>query len=154
MMTKVAQAPAGEIDRRGGRRSMPRRYQALRTAAALVLLAAAGGPAAAQRAGGTVKAARADFADMAQGIYSGDVISDARGASRAGVRLTVAKVGPNRVSVTSDYARLPAFTAQLMRAMDTIQNVGGDPVFLLDLSKRPRSLMVTVDDASWAGVKE
>ena len=38
--------------------------------------------------------------------------------------------------------------------MDTLQNVGGDAVFLLDLSKSPRSLTVTVDDASWAGSKE
>lgn len=133
---------------------MPRHFRALLAAAVAVLAGAVQGPAAAQRAGGTVKAARADFADMAQGIYSGDVISDARGESRAGVRVTVAKVGPNRVRVTSDHARLPAFTAQLTRAMDTLQNVGGDAVFLLDLAKSPRTLMVTVDDASWAGVRQ
>ena len=56
--------------------------------------------------------------------------------------------------MTSDYARLPAFTTSLTRAMDTIQNADGDALFLLDLSKSPRSLMVTVDDASWAGPKE
>jgi hypothetical protein len=38
--------------------------------------------------------------------------------------------------------------------MDTIQNAGGDAVFLLDLSKSPRTPTVTVDDASWAGAKE
>jgi hypothetical protein len=120
-------------------------------AAALILAAA---PAEAQRAGGTVRAARADLADMASGSYRGDVISDVRGTSRSGVRLSVAKIGPNQVRVTSDYPRLPAFTARLGRAMDTLQNVGGDAVFLLDLSKSPRSLTVTVDDASWAGSKE
>jgi hypothetical protein len=124
---------------------------------AILILAAAGAlcaPASAQRAGGTVKAARADFADLASGSYYGEVISDARGSSRSGVRIAVARIGPNRVRVTSDYARLPAFTASLTRAMDTIQNAGGDAVFLLDLSKSPRTLMVTVDDASWAGTKE
>jgi hypothetical protein len=124
---------------------------------AFLILAAATllpGAAAAQRAGAMVRAARADLADAAQGSYFGDVISDARGSSRSGVRIAVARIGPNRVRVTSDYARLPAFTATLSRAMDTIQNAGGDMVFLLDLSKTPRTLMVTVDDASWAGVRE
>jgi pantoate kinase len=123
------------------------------TAVALVLAGLAA-PTLAQRAGGTVKAARADLADMASGTYFGDVISDARGASRSDVRLTVARTGPNQVRVTSDYPRLPAFTARLSREMDTLQNVGGEAVFLLDLSKSPRTLMVTVDDASWAGGKE
>lgn len=99
-------------------------------------------------------AARADFADMAKGSYAGEVISDARGSSRSEVRVTVSRTGPNQVRVTSDYPRLPAFTARLSRAMDTLQNVGGDAVFLLDLSKSPRTLMVVVDDASWAGSKE
>lgn len=133
---------------------MPRRFRAMPVVAAVLLLACASAPAAGQRAGGAVKAARADFADMAQGAYSGEVISDARGESRAGVRIRVAKVGPNQIRVTSDYPRLPAFTARLARAMDTVQNVGGGAVFLLDLSKRPLTLMVTVDDASWAGTKE
>jgi hypothetical protein len=119
-----------------------------------VALSALPAPAEGQRAGGMVHAARADLADMAAGRYWGDVVSDARGSSRSGVRLTVAKVGPNRVRVTADYARLPGFDAQLVRAMDTVQNAGGAEVFLLDLSKSPRTLMVTVDDASWAGAKE
>lgn len=122
--------------------------------AAATLLVAVAAPGSAQRAGGMVKAARADFADMAKGSYVGDVISDARGESRSGVRITVAKTGPNQVRISFDYARLPAFTARLTRAMDTIQNVGGDAVFLLDLSKSPRALMVTVDDASWAGARQ
>jgi hypothetical protein len=96
-----------------------------------------------------------DLADIAQGTYFGDVISDARGSSRSDVRLTVTKVGPNRVRIRSDYSRLPTFDAPLTRAMSTIQNRGpGLEVFLLDLSKAPPSLDVTVDDASWSGRKE
>jgi hypothetical protein len=98
--------------------------------------------------------ARQDLADIAQGNYSGDVISDARGASRSGVRIMVAKIGPNRVRISSDYPRLTTFEASLTRAMDTIQNQGGNQVFLLDLSRSPHSLHVTVDDASWAGARE
>ncbi len=132
---------------------MTRRLRVAAAAAAL-LLAGLAGPAPAQRAGGTVSAARADLAHMASGSYYGDVISDARGPSRAGVRLTVVRAGANQVRVTSDHPRLPAFTARLARAKDSLHNVGGEAVFRLDLSKAPRILTVTVDDASWAGAKE
>ena len=97
--------------------------------------------------------AQVDLADTAAGLYHGDVISDARGSSRSDVTISVDKVGPNTVRVTSDYERLPEFTTRLTRAMQTIQQVGTEQVFLLDLSKRPRTLMVTVDDASWAGTR-
>jgi hypothetical protein len=83
---------------------------------------------------------RPDLADAAAGIYDGNVISDARGSSRSNVRLTVTKVGPNTVSITSSYPRLPPFSAKLNRYMNTIQKVGGPEVFLLDLSKRPPGL--------------
>lgn len=118
---------------------------------AAALLLPAGAPAAPGR---TAPVPRPDLADAAQGSYFGDVISDARGASHSGVRITVAKIGPNKVRVTSDYPRLPAFTATLTRAMSTIQNASGVEVFLLDTAKTPRSLMVTIDDASWAGTRE
>ncbi|MEA2737290.1 MAG: hypothetical protein QOH05_597 [Acetobacteraceae bacterium] len=96
---------------------------------------------------------RPDLADMAAGVYDGDVISDARGSSRSNVRLTVVKTGPNTVYVTATYPRLPPFSAKLTRAMNTIQKVGGPGVFLLDLSKSPHGLDVTVDDASWSGTR-
>ena len=119
-------------------------------AAALLLPASA----TAAPPGRNVPVPRPDFADTAAGSYFGDVISDARGSSRSNVRIMVAKVGPNRVRVTSDYPRLPAFTVSLTRAMSTIQNADGGAVFLLDLSKTPHSLMVTVADASWSGARE
>lgn len=96
-------------------------------------------------------APRPDLADVAAGVYDGDLISDARGSSQSGVRVTVVKTGPNTVRVTASYPRLPPFSARLTRAMNTIQNVGGPGLFLLDLSKRPYGLDVTVDDASWSG---
>lgn len=113
---------------------------------ALLASAAAAAPPKAQP--------RADLADQAQGRYFGDVISDARGSSQSDVRITVTKIGPNKVQVSSDYKRLPLFQATLGRYMQTIQNKGGNQVFLLDLSKKPVSLDITVDDASWSGVRE
>ena len=97
---------------------------------------------------------RADLADLAQGRYSGDVISDARGSSQSGVHLVVTKIGPNQVEISSDYKRLPVFRARLTRAMQTIQNDGGNQVFLLDLARSPHRLDVTVDDASWSGSRD
>ena len=94
---------------------------------------------------------RPDLADLVAGVYDGDVISDARGSSQSNVRLTVVKTGPNTVQVTATYPRLPPFSARLTRAMNTIQNVGGPNVFLLDLARNPHGLDVTVDDASWSG---
>jgi hypothetical protein len=127
-----------------------RTYRLLAPLAAALLLPAAA-PAAPGR---TAPVLRADLADAARGSYFGDVISDARGSSHADVRIDVARIGPNRVRVTSDYPRLPAFTVSLSRAMSTIQNASGPEVFLLDLSKTPHGLMVTVADASWAGTKQ
>jgi hypothetical protein len=99
-------------------------------------------------------AVRIDLADTATGSYYGDVISDSRGSSRSDVTITVAKVAPNTVRVTSSYSRLPVFTVRLTRAMQTIQQASGDNVFLLDQSKRPWGLDVTVDGASWSGAKQ
>jgi len=96
---------------------------------------------------------RPDLADVAQGTYHGDVNSDSRGESRSGVTITVTKIAPSTVRVSSDYRRLPAFTARLERVMNTIQKTGGPEVFLLDLGKSPAGLDVTVDEASWSGSK-
>jgi hypothetical protein len=94
-----------------------------------------------------------DLADVSAGSYHGDVISDARGSSRSDVTITVTKSGPNSVTVQSSYSRIPTRRFRLTRAMQTIQNAGGSEVFLLDTSKSPPSLDLTIDDASWSGTK-
>ena len=124
----------------------------MRSFTALAAAAALGGLLAGSALAQPAKP-KPDLADVAQGMYHGDVISDARGSSRSDVMITVTKTGPNTVRVTSDYPRLPAFTAKLTRAMHTIQNAGDSEVFLLDTSKSPPGLDVTVDDASWSGAK-
>lgn len=94
-----------------------------------------------------------DLADASVGIYHGDIVSDARGSSQSDVTITVTKNAPNSVTVHSSSARIPNRTFRLMRAMQTIQNAGGTEVFLLDNSKSPPSLDLTIDDASWSGTK-
>ena len=109
---------------------------------------------------GTLASAKAkpkaviDLAETAQGSYSGDVISDARGSSHSHVHVTVTKAGPNTISVSADYRRIPSRTFKLTKVMSTIQNVGGTEVFLLDLSKSPHQLSLTIDDAAWSGTRD
>ncbi len=96
---------------------------------------------------------RPDLADIASGTYDGDVISDARGSSRSNVSIRVTRTGPNAIFVASNYQRLEPFRVKLSKYMNTIQNVDGPEVFLLDLSKNPLRLDITVDFASWSGLK-
>ena len=102
------------------------------------------------------KSKKIDLADVVSGLYHGDVMSDARGSSQSDVTISIDKVAPGTVRVTSDYERIPERTFRLTRAMQTIQNQGGEPgeVFLYDQGKSPPSLMLTLDDASWSGVPE
>lgn len=125
-------------------------------ATAALILSASGtlsGSADAQSGRSSAIRQPADLATEVAGSYRGDVISDARGSSRSDVTVTVVRIGPNRVRISSDYARLPAFEAALGRYMQTIQNVGGDQVFLFESAKSPPALSITVDDASWAGTR-
>lgn len=94
-----------------------------------------------------------DLADAVAGTYHGDVISDSKGSSRSDVTVTVTRTGPNTVSVTSDYPRLPQITVPLTAAMSTIQQARGDSVFLYDRGKK--SLDVSfLNEVSWSGVRQ
>lgn len=129
------------------------------SACALVLLVVAPEAATAQREATLTPPAEQknrprDLGDTAAGTYFGNVMSDARGSSQSDVRVTVTRSGWNKVRVAFDYPRMPAFETDLTRAMETIQNKSGSFVFLLELSKSPHGLMITVDDAAWAGTRE
>ncbi len=101
--------------------------------------------------------AQRDLADLAAGTYRGDVISDSRGSSRSGVTITISKTGPATVQIVSSYRRLPTVSTRLERVMDTVQASGTATgpleVFLLDTTKSPLRLDLTIDGASWSGEK-
>lgn len=120
-----------------------------RRAAVLVGAAAlfACGPAAAQAQ------RKPDLADAVAGTYAGDVISDSKGSSRSDVTLTVTRSGPNTVTVTSNYARLPTITVPLTTAMNTIQQARGDHVFLYDRGKKSLDVSFNME-VSWQGVRQ
>lgn len=90
----------------------------------------------------------ADLAATVAGTYHGDVISDARGSSRSGVMITVTRIGPNLVEVSSDYARIPTVRIPLTRAMSAILSNSPRYVFLIDTQRDPNQLSLTIDDAS------
>jgi molybdate transport system substrate-binding protein len=95
-----------------------------------------------------------DLADLSEGTYFGDVISDSKGSSKGDVTLTVIRIDRNLVRVTSDYPRLPTVEVALTRAMHTVQAARGNTTFLLDQSKSPLQLGVSFDnEVSWAGAK-
>jgi hypothetical protein len=96
-----------------------------------------------------------DLGDVVEGTYAGDVISDSKGSSRSDVTLTVTRIGPNQVRVTSNYPRLPTITVSLTRAMDKILAARGDSTFLYDPAKRPAGLDVSFhNEVSWSGAKQ
>jgi hypothetical protein len=93
----------------------------------------------------------ADLAHRVEGIYKGNVASDARGSSQNNVTITVTRIGPNKVEIKSSYARIPTVTIPLEKAMDAILAASGSSVFLLDTVRSPDRLDLTIDDASWSG---
>ena len=102
--------------------------------------------------GATWSGRKLDLADAAAGTYFGNVISDPKGAGKNDVTLTVARVGENRVRISSDYPRLPTVEVPLMLAMGKFISRKGDTAFVLDRAAKPARLDVSFHDkVSWSG---
>jgi hypothetical protein len=96
-----------------------------------------------------------DLADMAEGSYYGNVISDSKGSSYSNVTVMVARIGNNLVRINSDYSRLPVVEVPLTQAMGKILNASGTTTFLLDRSKTPVGLDISfLNEVSWSGTKQ
>jgi hypothetical protein len=93
-----------------------------------------------------------DLGDAAEGVYSGDVISDSKGSSRSGVTLQVQRVGRNLVRITSDYSRLPVVEVPLTSAMGRIVQRRGPTAFVLDRA-HARLDVSFMNEVSWAGMR-
>ncbi|CAN5304357.1 hypothetical protein BH10PSE13_BH10PSE13_04110 [soil metagenome] len=89
-----------------------------------------------------------DYATQVAGVWQGDVTSDARGSSHPGVTVTITRIGPNKVEIACDYARIPKVQVGLARYADSLQAVSGPVVFLILLDKDPNRLDLTIDDAA------
>jgi hypothetical protein len=89
-----------------------------------------------------------DLANAVAGSYHGDVISDSQGSSHDNVTLTITRTGPNEVSISSDYPRLPVITVRLESAMGHVVNRGGTSPFAYDHGKLDVSFE---NQVSWSG---
>jgi hypothetical protein len=113
-------------------------------------------PRAAGEATGSVERAEgtraaADLADAVVGTYFGAVMADSKGSSRSDVTVTIAKVSPRRVRITSDYERLGTAEVELTRAGQSILSVGGDAVLVLDLGRNPAHLDYNPGGVAYGG---
>lgn len=89
-----------------------------------------------------------DLADFAQGTWHGDVTSDVRGSSRAGITVTVRKIGRNLVEISSNYDRIPTVRVAIEPASDTIVSATSGITFLIERSRDPDRLDLYIDQAS------
>ncbi len=120
-------------------------------------MAVLGGAAALLMAGAAVaqpKERKPDLADAVAGTYSGAVISDSKGSSRENVTLTLTRSGPNTVTVTSNYRRLPVINVPLEAVMGNIQHTSkADSVFVYNRAKKQLDITFVME-ASWSGFKQ
>lgn len=101
----------------------------------------------------SAKERKPDLADAAAGTYTGDVISDSQGSSKSGVTLTLTRTGPNTVSISSDYSRLPVVTVSLEAAMSKIVQRTGNTAFVLDRASKHLDVSFN-NEVSWSGEKQ
>jgi uncharacterized caspase-like protein len=95
-----------------------------------------------------------DLATTLEGVWYGDVVSDARGSSRSDVMVTIRRTSRNTIAITSDYTRLPAVTVPLTRAMQSILSAEGNTTVVYDTAKEPKTLGITFEgEVAWWGVR-
>ena len=95
-----------------------------------------------------------DLATTLEGVWYGDVISDSKGGSRSDVTVTIRRTSRNTIAISSDYARLPAVTVKLTRAMQTILAADGNTVINYDTAKETKELGIVFEgNVAWSGVR-
>jgi len=94
-----------------------------------------------------------DLATTLEGVWYGDVIADSKGSSRSDVMVTIRRTSRNTIAITSDYARLPAVTVKLTRAMQAILAADGNTVINYDTAKEKQLGIVFEGTAAWSGVR-
>ena len=137
----------------GPRRKFPRAWAAAAVIAVALGVGLYWGLIAADRKPTVIDAQSAgELSDLVAGVYHGDVVSDAKGGSVSDVTLTVTKLSSRKVRVASDYQRLGVVDIELNRVGNTIQNISGRSLLLLDMEKDPPSLSFNPDgDVAYVG---
>jgi hypothetical protein len=95
-----------------------------------------------------------NLATTLEGDWYGNVISDSKGSSRSDVMVTIRRTSRNTIAITSDYARLPAVTVKLTRAMQTILAAEGNTTIYFDTAKEVKELGIVFEGTvAWSGVR-
>ncbi|HEY0595800.1 hypothetical protein [Sphingopyxis sp.] len=89
-----------------------------------------------------------DLATIVSGKWQGDVTADVRGSSRSGVTITIARVTPNRVRISSDYDRIPVVEVDLKMVGRSIMSARPGVTFLIERARDPNRLDLYIDQAA------
>ncbi len=81
-----------------------------------------------------------DLAGSVAGTYDGEVVADSKGSSRSNVVVTIARLDPTTVRITSSYPRIGAIDVELTQIHEQVLNASGDTTFIVDLAATPRTL--------------
>jgi hypothetical protein len=96
-----------------------------------------------------------ELADLVVGTYSGAVIADSKGGSRSDVGVTIVKLDPSTVRVTSSYRRLGSADIALTRIGNQIVSAEGDTPFIVDLDRNPPTLVFDPrSEVAYRGTKQ
>ena len=99
--------------------------------------------------------ATAGLADLIVGTYSGDVIADSKGSSRSGVQITITRLGPAKVRISSDYTRLGTTDIDRQRIDQQILAEGGDSSLIVRLDRQPPDILFNPHaELAYAGVRQ
>jgi hypothetical protein len=86
-----------------------------------------------------------ELADLTAGTFYGSVVSDASGSGQSDVTVTVTKIGPRRVRVSSDYPRLATVEVDVTRFAHSIGSARGPSTFHLEMDTQPWRLEFSPD---------
>ena len=81
-----------------------------------------------------------DVADLVQGTYVGEIISDSRGATPPpGVQIIInlTRIGRNRVQITTNTPQLPGADVSVQLASGKVVNTSGENTIFIDLAQSP-----------------
>jgi hypothetical protein len=85
-------------------------------------------------------ASQRGLADVVVGTYDGEVIADSKGNSRSNVVVTITRLDPATVQVTSSYGRIGTLEVELTQVDEQVLNASGDTTFIVDLAAAPPTL--------------
>jgi hypothetical protein len=99
--------------------------------------------------------ANIELADLAVGRYFGDVIADSKAGSRNAINVTISKLDPYTIRLTSDYQRIGNVDVTLTRIGNHLFNAGGDSTVIVNLEQNPLTITFNPhNELAYSGTKQ